>query len=279
MTLLQRLIQVTQRLWKPFPTPWLVALVRRVPKLAVAIPPGRTVIFHSYLGDLNVVIDTTYPMERKMLSGIYEPSTLQVIHQFVSPGAYCLDIGANVGPITLALAKHVGETGRVYAFEPGPPIFQRLEQNVRRNSHLVPRIHLYNSGLSEAAGTLWWNEDINNRGNGGLLYTHGVPVSVSTVDTFMEQEQIPRIDFVKIDVEGMEEQVLRGGRSVWETFHPVLYFETFQAFRYRQGRDRFRAIEEFLTALGYQLFGCHNGKLIPVTSEHFPANTIAIAQR
>lgn len=276
MSVIPQLIRLTQYLWSPFPTRLLIALVRRFPKLAIGIPPGRQVAITHYLGDLNLSIDTTYPMERKTLSGLYEAATLAVIRRFVRPGAMCLDVGANVGLVTLALAKQVGSTGYVYAVEPGPPLFHRLEQNIARNPTLAPTVHLSNIGLSDSAGTLYWNEDMRNRGNGGLLGRTGSVVPVDTIDHFVAQQKITRLDFVKIDVEGMEEQVIRGGTTTWATLRPVLYYETFQAFRYRHGDDSFQAIAVLLAARNYSLFALRGGTLIPASVDHLSDNTLAI---
>lgn len=276
MSVVQQMIRITQQLWAPLPTHLLIAIARRFPWLAIGIPPGRTVAISHYLGGLNVLVDTTYPMERKMLSGLYEAYTLAVIRHFVQAGAVCLDVGANVGPVTLALAQQAAPAGSVYAIEPGPPMFRRLEQNLARNPVLAPSIHLANLGLSDSPGTLYWSEDMNNRGNGGLSQTGAVAVPVDTLDNFVAQRQLTQLDFVKIDVEGMEEHVIRGGMKTWETLRPVLYFETLGAFRYRDGLDCFQAIFALLGSLGYSLCSLRKGKLLPVDVEHLPENTLAV---
>ena len=151
------------------PGPLLRRVVHERPVLARRYPPDRVLTIHHYQGDLTVHLDTRSIIDREMLSGAYDRGTMLIVRRLVKPGHHCLDIGANVGAVSLAMAKRVAPTGRVYAFEPGPPFFDRLVRNVSSNPPLAGVVEAVNVGLRDQPGRLLWSEDPDNPGNGGML--------------------------------------------------------------------------------------------------------------
>lgn len=242
------------------------------------IPPGHRLIFDAFLNDLKVHIDTHYPIEREMLSGVYDPQTVAVIDRFVKPGDFCLDVGANVGAISLALARRVGLTGKVFAFEPGPELFRRLLRNLELNPALKSVVSALNLGLSDKEGNLFWTEDRHNPGNAGCLgESSGKPVAGTTIDRFFRDHTLHRLDFVKVDVEGMEYEVLQGGLETWKTFRPILYFETLKGFEDYRDLPLFTWIESMLADIGYQLYRVEaDGSIRRTNYPDLSVNTLAL---
>jgi len=232
-------------------------------------------------------IDPANAIERKMLWG-YEASVLRAVERFVAAGSYCFDVGANVGAVTLALARQVGPSGRVLAVEPGPPYVARLRRNLQANPHLANRVVILPVGLSQTEGTLLWRPDPLHPFNAGLSQVHStavpgeLPVAVTTLDTVLAQQGWKQVDFIKIDVEGMELEVLRGARKTLESLRPVVLFETLEIFRSCHREidgiaDVFAEIEGFLHGLDYRLCQlCADGSLQEVTAAALPDNTLAI---
>jgi FkbM family methyltransferase len=250
---------------------------RRCPRLVSCLPAGRDHVLADYPGRYRVTIDVRYPIERAMLAGPYEPELLSLIRKLVPAGGVCLDVGANVGAVALGMADRVGPSGQVLAFEPGPFLFQRLTANVRRNPGLKEVMTLVNQGVSDSAGALFWKEDANNRGNAGLNRIAGTRVEVIALDDYFRQHPIRRLDFCKVDVEGMEYEVLRGGFQTWQRYRPVLYFETLREFEAIRGFPVLRRIEQLLTAIGYKLYRPDSaGNLAPAGAAEFGANTAAL---
>lgn len=267
---------------------WLLTrAVQFRPALLDRVPPGRSLRWSHYLGDIVVWIDPANAIERKMIGG-YEPSVLRAVERFVSAGSYCLDVGANVGAVTLALARQVGPTGRVLAIEPGPPYAARLRRNLRANARLIERVIVLPAGLSEAEGSLLWRPDPLHPFNAGLSQVHSaavpgeLPVPVTTLDAALAQQGWKRVDFIKIDVEGMELEVLRGARGTLESLRPVVLFETLEIFRVGHRAingiaDVFAEIEDLLHGLNYRLCDLlPDGSLTDVTAAALPDNTLAI---
>lgn len=254
------------------------SLLSSFPNLRKASPAGRRLLFEQYYGNIRVNVDTRYRVERIMWSGIYEPSLFHFLEATGISGWICVDIGANVGAVTLALAKLVGAQGRVYAIEPGPPNLLRLRANCELNPELTARLEIVAAGAGAEEGELWWAEESGNPGNAllGSQGSHRIPVI--TLDEFVLKRGMNRLDFIKIDVEGMELEVLKGAEHTLQRFHPVLYFETLPRYSTRHGGSSFEQIREFLVdTFGYSLFSIdRTNRLRPVSKHRFGDYTVAV---
>jgi FkbM family methyltransferase len=142
--------------------------------------------------------------------GVGEREERALIERVVSPGMIAVDVGANVGLHTLGLARRVGEAGRVHALEPDPANFRLL-------AHAVKKAHLANARLhqvaaSDAPGTLTLYVSDANRGDHRTAPAaearRSFSVSAVPLDDLLASE--PRVDFMKIDVQGAEVAVFRG---------------------------------------------------------------------
>jgi FkbM family methyltransferase len=253
-------------------------LLQTRPNLRKAAPAGMRFQFPSYLHDIPVNIDTTYKVERIMWTGEYEPPLIRFLQIHNPEGWTCLDVGANVGAVALALAKFVGPTGKVYAFEPGPPNQQRLRNNFALNAKLLARTELLACGVGDQPGELWWAEEPGNPGNALLSAkgTHKIPVI--TLDDFLSTRQLNQVDFLKIDVEGMELQVMRGAAKLLSTFHPAMYFETLPRYVSSGQGATFADIQKLLAGeFGYVLYRLSNaGQLSPLAGGRPGGYTMAI---
>jgi FkbM family methyltransferase len=242
------------------------------------VAPGADVLFDRFHGDLRIYVDTRYPIERDMLTGCYDPATLRVIQRVLKDGEVAVDVGANVGALTLPMAKIVGSAGQVVAVEPGPETYRRLLRNLEMNPSISARVHAFPVGLGEKAGDLFWREDPVNLGNAGLLGSKGVRVPVRTLDELVGDLVVTRIDFIKIDVEGMELEVLKGAQQTTQKFRPVVYYESLEPFAVARGFDLFGEIRALLEAERYRLFGQNpDQRLVPLDSlDRAPHNTLAV---
>ena len=148
-----------------------------------------------------------------------------------------LDIGANVGTYSL-LFCHAGAR-QVFAVEPGP-LYQRLCNNVSLNG-MEKILHPIQLGISSQHHELSWHEDLDNKGNAHLLSTDYKDFNNTTLNEkrtivrcetldFLSQHKIKRqIDFMKIDVEGMELDVILSGIKTIKKDNPLIIAETHPA--------------------------------------------------
>ena len=160
------------------PISLLLFLARKDKRLRFLLPPNAEIEFSRYLGDIRVNVNTIYPVELEMLTGQYDPISSAVIRRFLTAGAFAVDIGANVGALTLLMAKIV-KSGQVIAIEPGPPICERLRSNLRLNPDLAKNVRVFQVGAADKAGTLMWSENQSYRGNAGLWPVSGAPWRLS----------------------------------------------------------------------------------------------------
>ena len=274
--------QVSRALRKSFlllcPTRLRMHLLNAHPNLRKAAPAGMKFVYFHYLGSLAVNIDTKYKVERIMWTGIYEAPLVRWLEGLQTKGWTCFDVGANVGAITLVLGRLVGNEGKVYAFEPGLPNLSRLKHNFQLNPELMPRVHIVPVGVGETAGELWWSEEKANPGNALLSSTGTQRTYVISLDDFVKKQFISRVDFIKIDVEGMELDVMRGAAQLLRTSRPAIYFETLDRYLRAGGGAVFADFKRLLVGeLGYGLFKLNSsGKLSPLTDNGNTGYTVAV---
>jgi len=242
------------------------------------MPEGLEFVYDRYLGDVRVNINTRFKVERIMWSDAFEPALIHLLKRTARPDWVAFDVGANVGAVALALARFTSPTGHVHAFEPGPPNLVRLRANLALNPALTANITVHAAGVGEAPGELRWQEEEGNPGNAmlGADGSHAVPVI--TLDDFAAKAGLPRLDFIKVDVEGMELSVFRGAKQSLNKFRPVIYFETLSRFGDEHGSKNFAMIEQLLAGeCGYRLHRLdRNGGLHPVSGSAFADYTVAV---
>lgn len=158
-------------------------------------------------------------IERRIFyNGIYEEGTLWCFEKILKKGDVVFDIGANIGLTTVYAAKCVGMKGKVYGFEPMPLTFKMLNFNVNLNK--LRNVILLNKALSDRIGDAEMYDNIHiNRGAASLYSSNkqdGIKISVSTLDNFINEFAINKIDFIKIDIEGAEIPMLKGANEIFK---------------------------------------------------------------
>lgn len=164
------------------------------------------------------------------------------------PGDHVLDLGANIGFHTLALARTVGPQGRVTAVEPQRYCFQLLCANVTLNQ--MVQVHCLRAAVGDQTGTcaVPVNDPatLHNAGATEVSLTPGPgqtdAVPLITVDSLA----LPRCDLIKVDTEGFEDRVVEGGLGTLARFRPVLYIEV-------HDRAKLQRLVGRLKPLGYGL--------------------------
>ena len=185
--------------------------------------------------------------------------------------AVIMDIGANVGIMTLKFARAVPK-GKVYAFEPTHYALQKLQRNLSLNDDLNDRIvpiNTFVSSKAQKAGQIQafssWKidtkigDDQHPVHGGKAMSTEGVPTT--TLDDFVEDQSINRIDFIKIDTDGHEFDVLSGARQSIRNFRPIIIFELGQYVMEERGISFIDYLELF-GDLGYSMSDAANNKPI-----------------
>ena len=143
----------------------------------------------------------------------YEKETTKLITKLVKPGMTVIDVGAHVGYYSLLAASQVGPTGTVYSFEPEPANHELLLKNIELNGY--SNIRATRKAVSNHAGSTDLFLTALDSGRHST-YRHGLPergsieIETTTIDAFLDSVGAPKIDLVKVDVEGAEKDVLEG---------------------------------------------------------------------
>lgn len=163
------------------------------------------------------------------VDGIYERRFLHFIRDLLPEGAVMLDIGANIGNHALFLSRHCSV---IHCFEPNPTAWQRLERNVSLNR--ADNIKVHRVGLGSENAVLPFRENVSgNLGCSGFASStqqlegryRTIEAPIFNADEYISGLDLDRIDFIKIDVEGLETELFEALRDTIARHRPLLAFE------------------------------------------------------
>ena len=218
-------------------------------------------LFHWYEGlRLNLYLGND--LSRQLfIAGCSEPNEFAFLNSILTTGMVFVDAGANDGLYTLFAARRVGATGLVWAFEPSGREFARLEENLKLNAleNARPfRMALADrNGEEDLAVAGFEHEGQNTLGafaHSGVALVRKERVSVHRLDDLVREANLPKIDVMKIDVEGAEYRVLVGAQEVLNRFRPILLFEALDAALQKQGTS-VEQLLQLMRLLRYEIFG------------------------
>lgn len=154
--------------------------------------------------------------------GTYERAKQSRFMAELQPGCVAYDVGAHMGLYTLLASRQVGPRGKVFAFEPSPANLRLLNRHVEMNRCTNTRI--FGCALADAAG--YRSFDVSQSYCGRLSDTGGTKVRVGTLDDLLAEGRLEPAHVVKIDVEGSELAVLRGGENFFRSHGPTIFLAT-----------------------------------------------------
>jgi len=220
---------------------------------------GKESVFDFLLLGERVRLGIAAPREIKRAKEIgTETELVELMRRTLTPGDTIFDIGANIGLISLLLAKHDnGLDSTVHCFEPEPRNFKQLNQNIKHNQ-LLGRLHAHQLALGAENGTV----DLHIRGTEGegrhsiatdKGSTDSIAVTVQTMAAFANENRVTP-DVIKIDVEGAEGQVLAGMEPLLNQAPPKhIFLEIHPKGEGEYMPDGTTTIERWLTERHYKL--------------------------
>ncbi len=201
----------------------------------------------------------TSALDRALLLDGFENAELLFVQRFLKPGMTVFDMGAHHGLYTMLASKVTGSEGRVYAFEPSPRERTRLKRNLSLNR--CKNVHVISAALGRKDGKATLHVVDGTEDGCNSLRTPNVAqptipveVQVLTLDDFLRESEVRRIDFAKMDVEGAELGVLEGASGLFASAErPVILAEISDV---RTGPWGYAASEiiEWLVKRGYEWF-------------------------
>jgi len=176
------------------------------------------------IGLLGMYFDLIYPYSVKfpipilMSEGPYENNSV-----FLEPNDTVIDAGANIGMFTFYAARKTGENGQVFAFEPVPEVNKILSDSLKYNIYQGKNIEVVSYALGSSNEDLTLSYQDDDLGGSALSKkSNFVKVPQITLDDFVKNRKIDKVDFIKMDIEGMEREVLKGASETIAKFKPKL---------------------------------------------------------
>ncbi len=180
-------------------------------------------------------------------------SEIELCRQILKPGMRAIDVGANVGVYTFLFARCVGQEGKVYAIEPTPGCVECLRATTAQN-RLEGSVQVIEAAVGDEPREVYLvceSASVFNRivTDPLSVVEETKPVQQITLDELWTSEGSPAIDLLKVDAQGAEVPVLKGGRKLIESCTPVILFENQHA-----GQTPGLESSKVLAELGYLIY-------------------------
>jgi FkbM family methyltransferase len=166
--------------------------------------------------------------ESLFFQGEYERAVTRVITTVVERGDVCLDVGANFGWYATLLRDLCGTNGSVHAFEPVPETFKTLEKNVGLGANRS-NVHINNVALGDRPGNIEMHVFAGLPNGHSSISAMGrsdyksVASPMITLDSYLTENCIEKVDFIKVDVEGAELMLLKGAEKLFKQAIPPIW--------------------------------------------------------
>ena len=227
MKLVHSLVQLLLRVPK---FPGRDFLIEKLPKWFIRTPSGEAIVPTRF--GFKIKVDPLFDKNIENViyeRGVYELGTVSLIKQLLKEGDVFIDVGANIGFLSMAAAVAVGKKGEVLAFEPVPSTYDILVANRELNS--LSQLQAFCVGVGSKSETVTIQTEDENRGGASILNKHngsGIEIQVKKLDELITASPV---SLIKIDVEGYEFEVLKGAEELIKRDRPALIVE------YSTGRE------------------------------------------
>ena len=185
------------------------------------------------------------------------PHEMDLFRQYIPEGSLAIDIGANIGDLTVSMAVTAGGKGMVLAIDPNPHVFRVLEVNAglnRGKANIVP----LQLAATEKETDFYFASSDASMGNGGLItdlndnrhgkYKLKEPIKGVNIGAYLQEHYaawLPKLSLVKVDVEGLDYYVLKTLEPLLEKYHPVVITEVFHDISAQMREDTFSLLKKY----------------------------------
>ena len=189
-----------------------------------------------------------------LIYGNHEPLTTEIILDELSEGMICIDIGSNIGYYALLESKKIGKNGNVLAIEPSPENFSTLVYNIKLQND--QNINAFNFAIGDKNDEIEFL--IGKKSNWSKVKDENdiiesedkiIKIPLKTLNSFVKDNQLEKIDLLRMDVEGYENNIIDGAIEVLTKFKPKIMVEIHKMI---MGKKKTREILEKLKKLNYE---------------------------
>lgn len=196
-------------------------------------------------------------VERKVISSV----NVNFFKKFLRTGDLAIDIGGNIGHMTIPMALAVGKTGKILSFDPNPYVYEILSQNALLNPDHT-NIETFNFAISEEEEEFYYNSSEASFNNGGISKEpnnrHGkfaleTKIKGVNLEKFLEENhalELTQLKLIKIDTEGYDKEIIRSIQNVLNKYHPVVITECFKKNTPEQRFEHYQLLEQ----CGYTMY-------------------------
>jgi len=208
----------------------------------------------------------SFMMKRMIKHNYFQSSNLRYIKRLLNNKArIIIDVGANIGMNTIEYSQICKQ---VYSFEPSDINFILLEKNLTVNNTDKEKVMLYKIALGNNQCKIQFNENIKQGGLSSIKYNDDVLKNTITIDVEvkkLDDYNIVDVDFIKIDVEGYEKEVLLGSIKTLKRERPIVQVETNPKYTKHYNYD-LDDIYEIFRELGNYVCATNDGKFVSMTN-------------
>ena len=244
---------------RPAPIRWVVN------RLILAFLPSSVRI-----GRADVLLNPHDPVVSGALAmGVYEKEEISLFSRTIQPGMTVVDVGANLGAYSIVAMDRLHGQGQLLAIEPARENFALLEMNLKHNQALLQKtkVHAVRGALSNKAGLAVLHKNPANKGDNRLypdaLLAETEKVKIMTLDNLCRQKRIRSIDVLKIDVQGLEGEVLLGSKKILQASRRCHLFFEFWAEGIIKAKSNPYEVFVMLKNFSFSFFEARQGLLVP----------------
>ncbi len=192
--------------------------------------------------------------ERLLLFNVHEPLVTKLLIRVLKEGMTCLEVGGNLGYYAVLESKIVGDKGKVIAIEPSPRNFSYLKHNLEQQNR--SNYEVYNFACGDQEGEVKFL--VSDKSNRCMVIENGeeipsdlevIKIPIKKLDIFLKEKGIEKIDFIRMDVEGYEMNILEGAMKLLTKFKPIMLDEVHKMI---MGDDLTKKFFNELKACGYE---------------------------
>lgn len=180
----------------------------------------------------------------------HERGEVKFLESIAEEGMDVIDIGANIGISSVAIARKIGGRGKLYSFEPLPQYFDVLKENISSNG--LENVEVYKLAVTEQVGRAsFYQKGLSS----GIVFEEGAKkfeVPTTNIDRFLSEEKIERIDLINMDCEGSELLVLKGAKETLQKNKVKIFCEIHHDFLKQLGQS-VEDLVQYLQALEFQI--------------------------
>jgi len=239
------------------------------------------VLYQNFISLPSTVIKT---VKRNCQGKKFEPE-VEALKQLIKPGAFCIDVGGAYGRYAFPLSRMIGPSGKVYSFEPGSYSYKVF--SFVKAYFGLKNVTLIKKAVSNKLGSIELCLPPKRSGKLGVSLAHihtgkkedsyCETVDMITLDDFVGQVRLSRLDLIKCDTEGAELMVFQGARQTIERFKPIVLTEIDGSNLARYGQKPSDIID-FFSTWHYQLMIWEEGAFAHVKTADNPGNYFFIPE-